>query len=221
MFVVDESPGAKIALVTFGSFTNPGRTEPSYAFMNTVLRMKKNRGLVCDAYYFKANGNDWYFNGTEQQPSPDASVQLIQALLAKYDATVFLGNSMGAFGALYFGLRVGADAVVAFSPQTRFDQEYCDRIGESRWREEFKAMRAIRNPDEMAIRSVWPANCETRVRLFAGALNQQDLHYCEELAGLPGAELTKYDESGHDLVHELRATGELELAIYETITSLQ
>src|SRR4051794_4757161 len=31
---------------------------------------------------------------------------------------ICLGNSMGGFGALYFGARLGADAILGFSPQT-------------------------------------------------------------------------------------------------------
>lgn len=219
MYIVDETPGARVALITFGSFTNPGRSEPSYAFMNTVLRMKRKRGLSFDAYYFKARANDWYFSGTEGQPSLEHSVDIVSAVRNKYDEALFLGNSMGAYGALLFGLAVSATAVLAFSPQTRFDEPFCRNIGERRWRDEFAAMAADRDVEIMSIRNRWPEDCRTKVGVFAGELNQQDLAYCLDLQGLPGFTLHRYADSGHDLVHDLRATGALEEIILKELMS--
>ncbi len=189
MYAVDVTPGATAALITFGSFTNPGRTEPSYAFMNTVLRLKRTRGLLLDAYYFKARENDWYFSGTEGQPSLEQSLIAIRDMRQKYDKVLFLGNSMGGYGALLFGLDASATAILSFSPQTRFDSEFYDAIRERRWREEFSSMRTVRDPYSMAIKARWPAVCCSRVKAFVGELQAQDMAYCEDMQGLPGFEL--------------------------------
>lgn len=215
MYEVERAEGARVALLTFGSFTNPGRTEPSYAFVNTVLRMRRTRKVLCDAYYFKARTNDWYFSGLAGSKSFEDSCAELSEICAPYDRVVFLGNSMGAYAALAFGLRLNADMVLAFSPQTRFDKSFCDAIGERRWREEFEAMRAQHPADQMAIRSMWPDPCRSRVRLFVGGECSQDMAYATDLDGKPGLELEIFRESGHDLVHDLRATGELERLIYD------
>jgi hypothetical protein len=221
MHAVDETPGAKISLVTFGSFTNPGRTEPSYAFMNTVLRMKRTRKAVFDAYYFKAKRNDWYFSGAEGFRNAQSTCGHLSDLMGRYERTIFLGNSMGAYAALTFGLRSGADAILAFGPQTRFDESFCRRIGERRWQLEFAKMRESCEVERVSVRASWPLHRSANAVIFVGAACAQDVAYAAELAGMPGAHIRSIEGSGHDLVHDLRASGALEQAIFDGIQALE
>lgn len=188
--------------------------------MNTVLRLKRKRGLVFDAYYFKARENDWYFSGIEGERDLELSLATVRAIRDRYDRVLYLGNSMGGYGALLFGLDSNATEILVFSPQTRFDLEFCTAIGERRWRSEFSSMRTVRDAHSMAVRARWPESCSTRVQGFAGELNPQDMAHCRELQGLQGFELKLYPQSGHDLVHDLRATGELEQIIVDTIVRM-
>lgn len=220
MFEVERADDARTAIFTFGSFTNPGRTEPSYAFVNTVLRMRRMRRVVCDAYYFKAKQNDWYFSGLAGTESFEESCHELNRLAEGYDRTVFLGNSMGAYAALAFGLKVKTDLVLAFSPQTRFDLSFSDAIGERRWRTEFDTLRAQGLVEPMSVGSIWPASCDSRIRIFVGGSCPQDVAYVSDLSGKPGLEIMSFAESGHDLVHDLRASGHLEQLIYDGLEEI-
>lgn len=64
--------------------------------------------------------NDWYHNGV-----PGLGDNLNETLLAirriidesGAETVVTVGSSMGAFGAVFYGCKIGADAVVAFGPE--------------------------------------------------------------------------------------------------------
>lgn len=217
MYELERAEGARTALFTFGSFTNPGRTEPSYAFVNTILRMRRTRGIVCDAYYFKAKANDWYLSGFNGSDSFEHSVAELSQLVAGYDRVVFMGNSMGGFAALAFGLKLNTGLILAFSPQTRFDQKFCAEIGEKRWKLEFEQMRRDHAVEKMAVSSLWPEPCAAKAHLFVGGSCSQDLAYLADLGLRPGLQSTVFEESGHDLVHDLRSSGQLEEIIYGTL----
>ena len=215
MYQVERAEGARTALFTFGSFTNPGRTEPSYAFVNTILRMRRTRSILCDAYYFKARTNDWYLSGAYGFESFDHSVTELSRLAAGYDRVVFMGNSMGGYAALAFGLALNTGLILAFSPQTRFDKEFCDRIRERRWISDFEKMRDEHVVEDMAISSLWPEKLAADVHVFAGESCSQDIAYISDLDSKTGLNRHVFADSGHDLVHDLRSSGQLEDIIYD------
>lgn len=220
MWELNESPGSDIALITFGSFTNPGRTEPSYAFVNTVLRVKKSYGAAFDAYYLRARQNDWYFSGAQGFDSIEASLEKLQELVGRYRRTMFLGNSMGGYAAMLFGLPLRTNAILAFSPQTRFDLAFCDQIGEKRWREAYDEMRHAHDVDTMALRYRWLRQVEAKIEVHYGIDCSTDGEYAEQLRELPGVSIIAHDGCNHDLVHDLRKTGQLEQIIYENLANL-
>ncbi|WP_172592981.1 YqiA/YcfP family alpha/beta fold hydrolase [Altererythrobacter sp. B11] len=209
-----------MALFTFGSFTNPGRQEPSYAFVNTVLRLKKAFGASFDSYYLTARKNDWYFSGVQGCNSLEASFAEIERAMASYDATMFLGNSMGGYAAMLFGAPLKADAILAFSPQTRFDSAFCEQIGESRWRDAYIEMRAQHDVEAMALHSRWPNTYDGSVDIHFGAGCGQDKEYAAQLSGMSGVSLVPHEGLDHDLVHDLRATKTLDEIIWNGLQNL-
>lgn len=221
MIEVERSEGARTALITFGSFTNPGRSEPSYAFVNTVLRIKKTKKIKFDSYYLRSKSNDWYMSGFSGAESFLDSCEQIAKICAGYDHAIFLGNSMGGYGACVFGIIVQASLILAFSPQTRFDKHFSEKIGEKRWLNEFSAMRQTHPVDNRAVRAVWPAENGTQARVYVGSECPQDVAYANELIGLKKAQIVSVPASGHDLVHDLRATGRLEEIIHGGIMEVE
>ena len=74
-------PGARVAVVTFGSFNNGGRPSPPYAFMNCCLRLQKRSAVAFDVYYFLANQNDWYFSGIKGLGSIEESASRVRDII--------------------------------------------------------------------------------------------------------------------------------------------
>jgi len=203
-----------LALVTFASFCNPGRPAPSFAFLNSTLRARRLEALDCDLFYLLAHRNDWYqsgIRGFEARDLRGAAAQLRQLLTDRGHArTVFMGNSMGGYAALACGALCGADGVVAFAPQTRFDAAFCGGIGETRWQAEFGAMRAAGPVDDMAVTALWPRDrAGPQTLLHVGARAACDLAYARAVADLSGVRVLEDAGSGHDIALDFRRDGRL------------
>lgn len=214
------APGARTLLVTFGSFVNAGRPHAPYAFMDTVLRARKLTPHPLDVLYLVANANDWYMGGIRGLgASADEALPGVLDLCSRYDRTIFMGNSMGAYAALHFGARVGASRIVAFSPQTRFDREFCDSIGEKRWAEARESMQARFDIARFDLRNVC-AGAEARIRaatIYVGANERRDLAYADHVRDIPGITVKAVEDGSHELVYQLRASGDLERIVVAVI----
>lgn len=69
-----------------------------------------------DAIHVVPRNNDWY-----QYPEIDEACRRVRELTASYPHVVAYGQSMGAYGAIRLGGRVGAEAALAISPQFSID----------------------------------------------------------------------------------------------------
>jgi len=215
---VHRSADARRLVVTFGSFHNEGRVAPAYAFMKTVLAIRQAGEVRFDAAYVLAHRNDWYFSGAKHLGDTfDDTLRSLRTILASYDGALFLGNSMGAYAALAFGLLAPADRVLAFSPQTRFDAEFCSRIGEHRWSAARAAMQHNHAVSDFAVTALASRpGCPHPVsNVYVGARQAEDVAYAQELDGIEGLVVHRMDHFDHDLVHTLRASGDLERIVLE------
>lgn len=211
---------SKSALVTFASFCNPGRSVPSFAFLNSAIRARKIEGIKCDIYYLLAKKNDWYQSGLRGISGKNLfqSAHQLKLLLSDfgYSRTIFMGNSMGGFASLSFGALCGASSVVAFSPQTRFDSTFCKSIKEYRWKKEFESMRSEGDVRKLSVGDIWLRSKKTpNAEIHVGMQSQQDMSYAKELRKLIGVNLVVHEESGHDVALDLRSDGRL----HEIITT--
>lgn len=74
-----------------------------------------------DAAYLRLNcANDWYHNGIPGLGSLDDTLIALRKLIAASGCktVVCVGSSMGAFGAVWYGVTLGAQVIVAFGPET-------------------------------------------------------------------------------------------------------
>lgn len=79
-----------------------------------------------DAIHFVPRNNDWY-----QYPEIDEACRRVRELTATYPHVVAYGQSMGGYGAIRLGRRVGAQVALAISPQFSIDPTVADF--EPRW----------------------------------------------------------------------------------------
>jgi hypothetical protein len=204
--------GARGIVVTFSSYLNPGRTEPSYAFMKTVLGVKSLTETPFDVAYLLANGNDWYLSGVRGMGSDlEESIAQLRDFIAPYDWTVFVGNSMGGYAALAFGWVAQASRILAISPQTRLDKAFLDGIGDHRWVEGRGGMWSRTDLDRFALQVLFQsAGPYTGLAtVVVGAGDARDVAHVNQIREFPHVEIREAVSGGHDLVHVLRDNGEL------------
>jgi pimeloyl-ACP methyl ester carboxylesterase len=217
---VHRRDGAEVAVFTFGSYVNRSETAPSYAFMKTSRSVQAQSSTVFDTWYLLSNANDWYIGGVKHlADSFAAAAPLVAELARPYRRTVFVGNSMGGYGAMAFGAHANASKVIAISPQSRFDADFHARIGETRWGSAMNAMRAKHDVEPFALATLFEnAPHNPAIDLLCGADCPQDTAYADELAGFSNVAINKVPGTDHDLAHKLRERGSLEKMLLAAIS---
>ena len=159
--------------------------------------------LGSSAVFVRDDGCRWYQYGPEDlQPIYDQ----IHAVRAEVGARrlVCLGNSMGGFGALLFGQRLGADAMLSFVPQTAIEPEVTAALGDTRWAAYQENIPAYPHGD--LVKEAPPAG---RVVMCWGARDPLDCAHAERLAAAWTVESIVIDSAEHDAAWALRERGEL------------
>ena len=162
------------------------------------------------AVFVRDDGCRWYQYGPEElQPIFDQ----IQAVKAELGARrlVCLGNSMGGFGALLFGQRLGADAILSFVPQTAIDPEVTTALGDDRWAAYQENIPAYPHGDLLK-----EPPAAGRVVMCWGAKDPLDSAHAERIADAWKVEPVVIRSVGHDAAFELREKGRL-LPLLESV----
>lgn len=133
-----------------------------------------------DAFYLAGIGGSW--------AGFDATVGLVRRLCDGLDTgTLYcLGQSSGGYGALRYGLELGAQAVLAFSPMIR-------QVARPRSLERIRAAAGdaitpdALTPDAVDLRRLYQGRPATpRTTIVCGAENIGDMRSAAELSDLPG-----------------------------------
>jgi pimeloyl-ACP methyl ester carboxylesterase len=118
-----------------------------------------------------------------------------------------VGVSRGGYPALYYGLELGAVAVLSLAGATDYTREFVDTLG--------PVPRAYLNLAERApdyfrnLRASCASAHKTRVLIAYGAGNPRDRKQAERIAGLPNVELIALDYAQHNVIEPLIRQGEL------------
>ncbi|MBP3360163.1 MAG: hypothetical protein J6N52_04870 [Clostridia bacterium] len=107
--------GSSDLIVVFSAFPGSGK-KAGYNMVSTFGKAKINKLYILDdfgymnrgSYYLSENG-DFYVR--------ELTIKLIERFSENMTRRTFLGSSKGGYAALYFGLLLGADAILAGAPQ--------------------------------------------------------------------------------------------------------
>jgi hypothetical protein len=189
-------------LVAFGGL-NRRLGMPPFEFMRLIGDMPIKRAFIRDprqAWYHR--GLPGYGDGLE---GSRAAVERILATPG-IERTVFVGVSAGGYAALLFGGLLGADVVLAFSPQTTIDVRALHALGDRRWDDHLRPLEKAGLLDRRWLDLTGlPPGPEYRV-YFDEEL-ELDRRHAERLKGI--ARLYRFGGGGHQLVQQLRDNGAL------------
>ncbi len=215
--VADFSPESDVLLVLFGGIAG-GVSMPVYEFFRVT------EGYPAKRLFLRDPRRAWYLRGL---PGVGDDAAALEAALAETirqsgcSRVVMAGASAGGFAALRFGARLGADCVLAFSPQTFIDATRREVSGDERWPEQIAALHAALGPDN-ADYDAAVAVAEARSTSFGIHVSTDDdldLLHARRLSGLPGLTIHEHAGGGHKLVKWLRDTGKLAPLLAEALGS--
>lgn len=194
-------------LVTFGGIAG-GFSLPPFEFNRLT------QDLGCHRLFIRDLAQAWYQCGV---PGLGGTVaQMADGLRARIAdiaprRTVFIGNSMGGFGALLFGALLDVPEVHAFAPQTFVDRRSRLLARDFRWRHQIRGMhRALRREDAVLdLRAPLRQLGQTRFHVHYGTGDRLDSLHARRLENMDAVTLYPQHGVNHALVKDLRDTGVL------------
>ncbi|MDQ0504612.1 SGNH/GDSL hydrolase family protein [Xanthobacter agilis] len=172
--------------------------------------------------YLRDQDNRWYQDGIvglgDTIDTAAAGIaQKIQATPARQVVTI--GNSMGGYAAILFGILTKADRVIAFAPQTFIDHQMRAAHGDDRWQSDLGAIPqdAMRYPDLLPLIE---ANPQVKISLYYCAGDKLDRIHAERLRRLPNVSIHTLASDDHNVARALKSLGLLAQVIDREIEGL-
>lgn len=181
-------------IVAFGSHGG------NFTFLHTLER------LGCPFICLKDGGNNWYSGGADGFNSIDETTAFLSHHMRPQ--TLFIGSSMGGFGALYFARLCTPSGVFAINPQVFIDKAGREAMRDGRWASDVDRIHSQAGEGFANAIANWTG---TPVEAhFAGADNRDTAHAACLAQSVPSARVHIHEGCGHhDLPKLLRDNGTL------------
>ncbi|UEM22225.1 tetratricopeptide repeat protein [Skermanella mucosa] len=193
-FRLDRNPDSDVLAVVFSHVSEqPGR----FSFYGSF------RDIAVNKLFVNTPGNGWYRDGVpglgDDVDSTADGIRILMQQIAPR-TVVCVGNSMGAYAALLFGVLINADRVLAIGPETLLDQPGSRSRG-------FLAGRPPPSSyaDLLPVLSL-PA-ADRRTSIVIGESDPSDVECARRVAHLPGMRLRSMRGVGHEVPAMLHRFG--------------
>ena len=200
---LSRSEGAETTVIVFAGL-NLRSGIPQKEFARSLSDRNVNILFVKDFF------QSWYLRGLLGVSADiDGTADFLRGAVPEGTRRIrCLGVSSGAFGAIHVGLRLGADRILAFSPQTLIRPVEFDLFGSF---DTYQHRIDFTSPDVDLVKVMerFPDHAG-RLQIYYSAGYVHDVNYARRLAAFPSVELHPVDHDTHAAVTHLAGTGELE-----------
>ena len=217
--VLMDIQGKKHLLVSFGGIQQ-GLGIPVFEFFNSIA------SIDCDKIYLRDFRQAWYQLGVDDTINdPDKLHDFLNDSIKanNYKSVCFLGNSMGGYAAMLFGMMLGIPQVIAFSPQSFIDRWHRLIYFDRRWKKEIDPIHSFETnrPDYFDLRRSLRdhRNTLTKIDLYYSPRHRLDRIHAHRLRTIPNVVLHPIREGGHGVVRTVRDSGELTGLIRSSFTN--
>ena len=205
--------------------------EPAaYDFVGRLRKVEWLLGRRFHRIHLRDPRMAWYLQGiTGLGENLDTTLDALRRHIAALPATrmTMLGQSMGGYGAILYGLALGADRVVALGSLSTMDAADARARGDQRWLSVMERLEAeglgAAQTDLVALARQASALPELRLHYGdrpdapeQGPVNL-DLFHAERFATLPGCRITRHADSDHVVVNHLKATREIDAVLLHEV----
>lgn len=203
----DNDDGGAPAVIAFGGIME-GLGAPEFEFFNTFNRLGMNAMFVRDPQ------QSWY-----SRPIPglgDTTDEIALAIRRMADEyfpgrkIVTIGNSMGAYAAMVFGVLCGFHSALCFSPQTFISRELRTKHRDARWAAQIDPLTSIGYGD---VRPLLAGKPNFNADIFIGAKDKLDGVHADHLKDLENVAIHRFTHlfkrPGHSVANWLSKRGRL------------
>lgn len=218
-FLIDFQGEGEVLIVSFGFYDYT--STPSFDFYKQVKKLEVLSGRKVNKLLLRDVKNQWYLKGIPGLgDNIDSTIKAIRKIIAemKPSKVITVGQSMGGYGAILYGLLLGADEVISYGPLSCFDSKKLEIMHDYRWMVVVKQLEAnkpvkfynnlpelIRNyksktPDMRILYGTKPG-CLPADR--NEAVNH-DVGHAVQFYGLKGVKLYPFHNSSHAIIQYLK-----------------
>lgn len=176
---------------------------------------KMTNGFNIDKIFIRDLNQSWYHKGLENkaQKLEDIAFMLRKIIKEKkYKNVVCLGNSMGAYASIIIGTLINVNKVIAFAPQTFLNNELREKYKDNRWIEQISNFPENIKKEYLDLRiflNNYKKQNKTEINVYFALDERIDTIHALQLKDFKNINLISYIDGGHQLVQNLRKTGEL------------
>jgi hypothetical protein len=185
-----------------------GRFQPHFEFVKIA------RALPCKKLFVRDLHQAWYLKGLTGRGDLASVADEIRRVIAgeEVERLVLVGSSAGGYAALVVGTLLGADAVLAFSPQTVLDLDVLAGM-DHRWDKPLNALAGSGKLDphwsDLRV-ALPPIRCaDTRYQIYFAEKHVPDRRHAERLLGVDGTTLFRFGLRTHQIAMAMRESGAL------------
>ena len=191
-----EEPGLPL-IISFGFYAVGDN--PQFDFYGRLKKVALVSGRAANHLYLRDIDQLWYLRGIRSLGSDvDSTVAALRRTIEKLrpSSITTIGQSMGAYAAILYGILLAADKAIAFGPLSCFDLPRWELLGERRW--ELIRQRLVASGSDVAPYDDLPG----LLRTAGGNRPMIDLFY-----GMSPDDNGSNLNIGHDVAHAARFEG--------------
>ena len=214
-YTMEIGTSSKTLLITFAGISGAVGLYPFEFF-------KITKGFDIDKIFIRDLEQSWYHKGMKGiSNSIEDSAKYIKSVIKEnnYKKVVCLGNSMGGYAAIVIGHLIKADIVLSFSPQTFLDEKNRKKYKDNRWQEQIATL--PKNIDEKYLdlsKLQLEANNKTKLNIYYSLSERIDVEHVNKIKKFKNVNLFSYEDGGHQLVQQLRKSGDLYTILRNSLT---
>jgi len=202
----------KPLIVCFGGYWG-GFGGPVFEFKNFLSSNFDN----CDFIFIRDLQQAWYFKGMDVKDfniaakNTDDNFEVLKNILKreKYSKVIFLGNSMGGYAAILYGILLNVDCVLSFSTQTFISSEKRKKHGDDRWSEQINSLhKSVKHHKHFDLFNLRKQNYKTTIRIFIGSEDKLDAIHGENIKEMKNVSIC-IEKGNHHHIKRLRNNGRL------------
>ena len=203
---VDLSFNSPNILIAFGGIYGAMGVPPFEFFQVT-------KSLPINKIYLRDPFQCWYHYGLPGIADDiPGIVQYLSSMLDSHgiNKCVLIGNSMGGFAAILFGILLNAQVVHAFSPQTFIGRFSRWRFSDRRWQKHINKIYMLGSKKFLDLKKILaPKKHDGTFNIYYSLAEPLDVIHAKQVEGCKNIHLHNCPTGGHDLIKLLRDAGEL------------
>jgi len=227
--LIDRVVPGEILVIAFGFVS--WETRPNFDFFGRLKKLEQNSGRHINKVLVRDSGNSWYHRHIDGLGAhPDETAESLRALIAAIapSKVITIGQSMGAYAAVMYGLLLRVDSVIAFGPLSFLDPAQALLYHERRWLAVMRDLAQNPPPSGYYDLTALPRG-DTALHLIFGTRPDQanatesvnlDAMHAHRLAALGNCTLYPYPYSGHPVVQHLIDTKRINALLARLIAGI-